>query len=686
MNWKTNYCVSSKKTIRSFFSVCMVALLIVPGAPSPLWANPALTRELIKLNIEQLMEMEVTSAAKKPQKFSQAAAAIFVITAEDIRRSGAISIPEALRMVPGIEVARIDANKWAITSRGFNDRFADKLLVLLDGRTIYDPLFSGVYWDVQDTLLEDVDRIEVIRGPGGALWGANSVNGVINIVTKEAKKTQGTLVTVGAGREERGFGGIRYGGKLGDLGHYRIYAKYFDRDEGVDSSGDDAADDWHQWRTGFRLDQEKARDQFTLQGDLYYGKSGQTLTSAMLTPPFAQTFDHDVKVGGGNVLGRWRHTKSTSSDLAMQLYYDRTEREDDRPDGTTFSRDRDTIDLDFQHRFLLSERQELIWGLGYRFTRDDLEGISTISFNPDHREDHLFSGFFQDEISLLPNQLVLFLGSKFEHNDYTGLEVQPNVRLRWSPNPRHTFWGAVSRAVHTPSRTNDDVRINFAAFPGRSGLTELAILGDRDVDSEELWAFEAGYRSSLTPDITLDVAAFLNEYDHLITTKPATPFFEATPAPAHLVIPNVFSNDMDGETYGAEVTATWKAANWWTWSMGYSVLQIHLHGQTSSVNSQAEEIEGDSPHHQVKLRSLVDLSRHLEFDTALYFVDSLPAQGIPGYIRLDTRLGWHPTEAFEVSIALQNLLDDRHSEFGDASGVRATEAEHSLYGKVTWRF
>ena len=677
---------AATKAIRSFYLGCTVVLLIIQGTPSPLWAAPASTRELIRLDIEQLMEMEVTSVAKKPQKFSQAAAAIFVITAEDLRRSGATSIPEALRMVPGVEVARIDANKWAITSRGFNDRFADKLLVLLDGRTIYDPLFSGVYWDVQDTLLEDIDRIEVIRGPGGALWGANAVNGVINIVTKEAKNTQGMLVTAGAGTEEQGFGGMRYGGRMGERGHYRIYAKYVDRDEGEDPSGNDASDDWRQWRTGFRLDQERERDLFTLQGDLYYGKSGQTLTSAMLTPPFAQTFDHDVKVGGGNVLGRWRHIVSTSSDMTMQLYYDRTEREDDRPDGTVFSRDRDTIDLDFQHRFPWRERQELIWGLGYRFTWDDLGGISTISFNPDRREDHLLSAFFQDEIALLPDKLVLFLGSKFEHNDYTGLEVQPSVRVRWSPNPRHTFWAAVSRAVHTPSRTNDDVRINFAVFPGQSGLTELAILGDRDVDSEELWAFEAGYRSSLTQKISLDAAAFYNEYDRLITTRPGTPFIETTPAPAHLVIPSVFSNDMDGETYGAEVAVNWKPTNGWAWSIAYSYLQLHLQGQTSSIDAQAEGIEGSSPHHQVKLRSLLDLPRHLEFDTSLYFVDNLPGQDIPGYIRLDTRLGWNPTEEVEVSIALQNLLDDRHPEFGDASGVRATEVEHSLYGKVTWQF
>jgi iron complex outermembrane receptor protein len=678
--------LSVTESVQLVFLGFTFVFLVIAVSPRLLWAASLSTRDLIGLDIEQLMDMEVTSAAKKPQKFSEAAAAIFVITAEDLRRSGATSIPEALRMVPGVEVARIDANKWAISARGFNERFADKLLVLLDGRTLYDPLFSGVYWDVQDTLLEDIDRIEVIRGPGGALWGANAVNGVINIVTKAAKNTQGTLLTAGAGSEERGFGGMRYGGKFGERTYYRVYAKYFDRDEAVTASGDDAADDWRQWRTGFRLDREERQSLFTLQGDLYYGKAGQTLTSATLSPPFTQTFDNDVQVAGGNILGRWRHVLSPSSGWTAQFYYDRAEREDDRPDGEVFRRDHDILDFDFQHRFALGERQEVVWGLGYRFTRDDIGSVSTIAYNPDRREDHLFSVFFQDELSLLPNRLYLILGSKFEHNDFTGLEIQPSLRLRWTPNPRHTLWAAVSRAVHTPSRTNDDVRINVAVFPRAGGLTQLAIVGDRDVDSEELWAFEAGYRSSLTANLSLDAAIFYNDYDRLISTTPGTPFFETDPAPAHLVIPSTFSNDMTGETYGAEIAVTWKPATWWTWTMAYSYLQLQLHGPTPGINDQAEEIEGNSPHHQVKLRSLIDLPHHMEFDTALYIVDNLPGQDIPGYLRLDARLGWHPISAVEISLALQNLLDDRHPEFGDVSGLSATEVEHSLYGKVTWRF
>ncbi len=636
------------------------------------------------LSLDELMAIEITSVSKKQQKLSDAAAAVHVLTQEDIRRSGATSIPEALRMVPGLEVARIDANKWAVTSRGFNGTFANKLLVLIDGRSVFTPLFSGVYWDVQDTLLEDIDRIEVIRGPGAALWGANAVNGVINIVTKKAADTQGALVTAGTGTEETGFGGVRYGAQLGENGHYRIYAKYFDRDEALDASGAATDDDWYQWRSGFRLDWERGqRDFFTLQGDLYHGRAGQNISVLNSVAPDFSSLTDEVDVAGGNLLGRWQRTFSATSDLILQLYYDRTERRD-----AMLGEDRDTLDLDFQHRFALGKRQEILWGFGHRFTRDDIDSSFAVSFDPDQREDHLLSAFVQDEIELCPDSLRLTLGTKFEYNNYTGAEIQPNARLLWTPHPRHTLWAAVSRAVRTPSRSEDDMRINAAAIPFAPGeLALLAIFGDRNVDSEELLAYELGYRVQPREHLFFDLAVFYNDFRKLIVPGNGTPFFEPVPAPPHLVIPLVFRNNTAGETYGGEIAAQLEVTEQWRLNAGYSYLQMQLRSDDTAAGVVNGEVRaGSSPHHQYKLRSLLDLPGNLEFDTSLSYVDSLPARDIPAYLRLDTRVGWRPSEALELSVALQNLLDDRHPEFTDLTGVTSSEVQRSIYAKVTWRF
>jgi iron complex outermembrane receptor protein len=642
--------------------------------------------DLTELSLEELMNLEVTTVARKEQKLSEAAAAIFVITQEDIRRSGATHIPEALRMVPGLDVARIDANKWAITARGLNARFANKLLVLVDGRSVYNPLFSGVYWDVQDPLLSDVERIEVIRGPAGTLWGANAVNGVINIITKSAKDTQGGLVNAGGGNEERGFGDVRYGGKLGGA-YYRVYAKYFNEDNFATASGQDAHDAWDVGRGGFRVDWDIAyHDSLTVQGDYYRGDFGDQVTIPSLAPPFEQTIVGDFPMVGGNFLGRWKHLFSDTSGMALQFYYDRTERKD-----AVHREIRDTLDLEFQHRFALGRRQEIVWGLGYRFTVDDLRGSAFVSFDPASRADHLFSAFVQNELTLVDRRLRLTLGSKFEHNDYTGFEVQPNARLLWTPGGPHTIWAAVSRAVRTPSRFEDDVRVTLAAFPGPSPacpapLCEVVAFGDRDVKAESLLAYEVGYRVLPTPWLSLDLAAFYNIYDDLRTSEPGVPFFESRPPAPRLVFPFRTANRMDGEIYGVELATNWAVTDRWRLGLGYSWLQVQLHRDPSSSDAAAENAEGDSPEHQFKVRSYLDLPYRLQFDVALYYVDKLANRQVPSYTRVDARLAWHPTEALEVSLGLQNLFDDRHREFGPSLLVNPTEIERSVYGKITWRF
>jgi iron complex outermembrane recepter protein len=629
--------------------------------------------ELKQLSLEELMGVEVTSVSKKEEKLFEAAAAIYVITQEDIRRSGATSIPEVLRNVPGLDVARLNSNAWEIMARGIITT-ANKLLVLIDGRSVYTPLFAGVFWDVQDTLMEDIERIEVIRGPGGTLWGANAVNGVINIITKHAKETQGWLVTGGGGTEERGFGGVRYGGKLSENAGYRFYAKYFKRDDLVRRDGGDAADQWQMGQGGFRIDWHASdKDLLTFQGDLYGGKvGGQTVSSA--TPPFLET--GDASVGGGNVLSRWTHHFSEVSDLQLQVYYDRTERR--IPDF--FSETRDTFDVDGQHRFPWGQRHDIIWGFGYRYTQDKVDGSFSVSVEPDRRGTHLLSLFVQDDITLIPDRLRMTLGSKFEHNDFSGFEIQPNVRLSWMPSAQHTVWAAVSRAVRTPTRLEHDMRLTAVLIPSIPPVI-ATVFGDRDFVSEELLAYELGYRLQPHPRLSLDIAAFYNVYDNLLSLEgPGPPQL----SPSGVVLPFVQANNFQGETYGIEVLANYRLTNWWRWQVGYSFLQAHLRPKRGSVDMISEAVaEGSSPHHKVFWRSLMNLPANVELDTALRFVDDLPSQNVRSYVALDVRLGWRPTKNLELSVIGQNLLDDRHLEF---SSVIPTEIQRGVYGKVTWRY
>jgi iron complex outermembrane receptor protein len=640
--------------------------------------------DLTELSLEELMNIEVTSVAKKEQKLSEAAAAIYVITQEDIHRSGATSIAEALRMVPGLQVAQIDAHSWAITSRGFSGRFANKLLVLIDGRSVYTPLFSGVFWNAQDTLLEDIERIEVIRGPAGTLWGANAVNGVINIITKSAKETQGGLVSAGGGTESA-FGAVRYGGKIGDNAFFRVFAKYFDRD---DFSGSDPRDEWKAGRGGFRVDWKVAeKDSLMFLGDYYNSELGERIPVSSLTPPFTRTLSGHFPMAGGNVLGHWNHSFSDTSDMRIQMYYDRYELK-----GPVDSETRNTFDFELQHRFALAKRHDLVWGLGYRFTTDQIRNSPTIIFRPSSRGDHLFSAFVQDDITLVENRLRLTLGSKFEHNDYTGFEVQPNVRLLWTPHERHTMWAAVSRAVRTPARFDHTGRGNATTFPPLSPSCpspfpcELALLGGRNFESEELIAYELGYRSQLTPRFSVDIATFYHVYDHLLTGQPGSPFLELSPPPPHVVLPIRADNLMHGEGYGVEIAGTWNVTDRWRLGLGYTLLRLQLHLERPTVGTQGEGNEKNSPKNQFHLRSYLDLPYNLKFDAALYYVDSLPNKKVSSYVRGDARLGWNPTKSLDVSIALQNLFDRRHREIEPEFLANPTSVERSVYGKITWRF
>lgn len=666
----------------SFLSICSPLVIRSAGAT---YASAESLPDLSGLSIEDLMNIEIVSVSKKAQKFSDAAAAIFVITREDIRRSGVNSIPDALRMVPGIQVARIDANKWAIGSRGFGSRFTNKLLVLMDGRTIYTPLYSGVFWDTQDTVLEDIDRIEVIRGPGATMWGANAVNGVINIITKRAGETQGTLLTVGAGTEEAIFNSVRYGGKINENGHFRLYAKYLNRDDSIERHGTDGSDEWDALRAGIRLDWN---DSFTILGDIFKGNAGGRIKAVSFTPPYSQIIEDDIENAGGYVLMRWEKSMSDTSDFSIQFYYDRLEY-----NLSLLGTEVDTFDIDIQHRFSFGERQAIIWGLGYRLIQDDITNSDRLSLTPDEDEYDLVSAFIQDEISFLNKKLRVTIGSKFEHNDFTGFEIQPNVRILWAPIARYSVWASVSRAVRTPNRVEDGLKIDNTVIPPGSLLPDfpgagvIRILGDRDFDSEDLLAFEFGLRSWFKDNLSIDFAAYYNLYSNLRDGTAAVPFVDMSVSPPVLILPHVIKNNMHGETFGMELAADYRPFEWWKLKAAYTYLQMNLHTDGLFTLGEEQSQEGSSPHNQISLRSTMDLKENLELDLWGRYVDDLTGQNVDSYITMNARLAWRPSKKFEIAVVGQNLFDKSHPEFEPQFlQTIPTEVERGVYLKISLSF
>ena len=640
----------TRRTASAFVMACLLAG--PAAARQDAGETAAAAADLKRLSIEELMEIEVTSVSRRAERLNQAAAAVIVITQDDIRRSGVNSLPEALRLVNSLHVARLSQRSWAINARGSNTTTSNKLLVLIDGRSVYTPLFSGVFWEVQDTLLDDVERIEVIRGPGATLWGANAVNGIINVITKRAADTQGGLLTAGAGDEERGFGGVRYGGTLGERGHYRAYGKYFDRDSLVLVDGSDARDPMRMGQGGFRADwQTSGRDAFTFQGDAYAGRIGEPTRD-------------DTDVDGGNLLGRWSRTLGEGSDLELQAYWDRTHR---RIPGL-FEEDLDTLDLDFQHRFPLAGRHDVVWGFGYRRHHDRVGNSPALAFLPARRDFDLFSLFAQDEVSLLDERLTLTAGSKLEHNESTGFEVQPSVRAAWKASERRTLWAAASRAVRTPTRIDEDFVVSA---PNGQPL----LRGSRDFESEELIAWELGYRIQPHPEVLLDVAAFYDVYDDLRSQEP----------PASGPGPTVLANKLEMDAWGIELRSNLQPVSGWRLQVAWSWLDKELRLDPDSRDPTRGAAEGNDPEHRVSLRSSVDLPAGLELDGWLRYVSELPSPAVDAYTELDLRLGWRASDALELALVGQNLLHGSHAEFGPATPLRE-EVERGFYGKVTWRF
>jgi iron complex outermembrane recepter protein len=631
------------------------------------------------------MNIQVTTVSKTEQKLSQTASAVFVITQEDIERSGATNIPDLLRMVPGMDVAQINANTWAISARGFNARFANELQVLVDGRSVYTDSFGGVFWDQLDLPLQDIQRIEVIRGPGGSVWGGNSVNGVINIITKKASETHGTLVVAGGGTVEQGFGTVQYGAAAGKSTDFRIFAKYLNDGHLPDFSGQNGGDGWHMLRGGFRADTALSpRDTLTFEGDIFSGSEGSPTTNLpSVTSPAPIDVEDIFNVAGGFFQGVWNHKYSGRSDSSLELSFDRYERNDAVRDH------RGTLDVDFQHHFAWGERQSVVWGGEYRLSMSRSNGSWYVSLVPADLNTSLYSGFAEDEITILPQRVRLTVGARLEHNYYSGFDLMPSARAAWMMSRRETVWVSVSRAVRTPSAVDDNLQAHVASVPGPGGVPEvIAFIGNPNVKDEGLNAFETGFRATITKTLTADFAAYYNRYDHQETTEPATPFFEDTPAPPHYVLPSTYENLMQGETHGIEISANWRPASRWTLSPGYAFEQIHMHLEPDSQDTTSvAAAQGASPVHSAELRSHVRLWRALGWDASAYFVGRLADPEVPSYTRVDTQLVWSLGEGATVTFVGQNLAQDHHEDFVDSTGTeRTTLVKRSAYIKFTARF
>jgi len=603
---------------------------------------------LKRLTLDQLMNVEVMSVSRRPERLFETPSAIQVITQDDIRRSGATSLPEALRLASNLQVAQVDSRQWAISARGLNSTTANKLLVLIDGRTVYTPLFSGVFWDVQDVLLTDIDRIEVISGPGATLWGSNAVNGVINVITKDTKDTRGLLVTGGGGTELAGFGSARYGGELGAHANYRIYGKGFSRDPTLLPNGQGAADAWHMGQGGLRLDWDaSAGNRLSLLSDWYDGR-------------IAQARPGHIGVSGGNVVAKWAHPISATSEVTAQAYYDRTHRNI----PGTFGEDLDSYDIEVQHRAAVGARHHVVWGVGYRLINDRVTNTAGLAFLPAHVARQWFTAFAQDEIALAPERLHVTLGAKIEHNDYTGFEVQPSGRLNWTLSPSRTLWAAISRAVRTPSRIDRELFVPATA--------PFFLAGGPNFHSENVLAYELGYRHQQGA-LVLSFATFYTRYHGLRS-------LELVPGPDSLEI----GNGQDGESYGGEATASYRITDNWQLRAGYTELRIHIWPNPGSADATRGATESHTPDRQLSLRSLLSLGAQWTLDGGFRYVSEIVNQQVPAYAELDARLGWHPVAALELSLAGRNLLHDRHTEFGTPTALR--RIERGVYGMVQWHF
>ena len=657
-----------------FTLVALLATAAHAQQPAPSPPPP----DLKSLSLEQLGNIEVTTQSKEPTQVWNTAAAIYVLTGEDIRRSGVTNIPDALRLVPGVNVSRVNgARNWAVSIRGFADQFSKYIQVLIDGRSVYTPLFGGVYWNIDNVVIEDVDRIEIIRGPGGTIWGADAVNGIINIITKSAADTHGLLAAAGGGNADQSTDTLRYGSHHRGL-DYRIFAFGFIRSAEYHPAGQQQYDWSRLGQAGFRADWQNEANEVTLQGDFYLSKLGDAQSNSTYTPQSATISYAPTNADGGNLLGRWRRNFNNGGDFYFQAFWSH-----DRRLGSNFGEVRDKVDIDFLHRTPALKFSQFTYGAGIRLSPSHTTStVPTSFFDPDHKTDEIYSAFLQEDLHIIPHKLSLTLGSKFEYNNYTHYEIQPNGRLLFTPTPTQSLWFAISGAVRTPDRVDDDIHVDVFAIPG----IYARVIGNHDLTAEYLTAYEGGYRALLHPRLYLDLAAFHNHYRGIIAQgapqiAPApTPPFQ----PGNLLFTFQFVNGIGGNTDGFELAPDYNVNSWWRLKAAYSYLHVDLHdkpGFTDTVT--LTKLHGSSPNSQVALRSFINLPHKFEFDQAFRFVGGLPAQKVQAYYTADARIGYHPNSHLDLSVTGENLMQPHHTEFGIDPPPNIA-IKRSVYAKIVW--
>ncbi|MCA9726722.1 MAG: TonB-dependent receptor [Candidatus Eisenbacteria bacterium] len=657
--------------------------LIATTIPSVILGSRS-TDDLASLSLAELLQVEITTVARQATQLSDAPAAVYVLRQEDIVRSGYTTIPDLLRLVPGLQVGQIDASRWSVTSRGFGGRFARNLLVLVDGRSVYTPLFSGVYWEVQDLMLEDIERIEVIRGPGATLWGSNAVNGVINIVTRDAQDTQGTFVQGSAGTEESGAVQARYGGALGPSAHYRVYGKFFDRTHTVSRTGTETHDGWDVVRGGFRGDWAlRATDVLSFQGGIYGGSQGVHYGLPSTAAPYVEQVVDESRLEGGHLMATWDHTMSPSSDLALQVYFDRGIRSDDYWGAL-----RTAFDVDFQHRFAVLPRAGLIWGAGYRHT--DLRFLAsrwvTVDSGGSDFGHGLASAFVQSEVKIVPRRLGVTIGGKVERQDRTSL--QPNARILWTPSEVHTVWGSVSSPVRTPSESEHHISTWLQAIPPGTeknpGTIPLLVysVGDEGLKDERTVAWEGGYRVQPSATFFVDLALYHNELHDLRGAVPEDPIVRQSPEPV-VILPLRLINVSNGTTNGAELATEWQPRPEIRLRTGYTWLNARNSHAGSSETSLFDEF-ASIPRHQVFVHGMFDVGRTIDLDAIVRYVDAIESLKTSAYTLLDLRIGWWARPTVELSAAGRNL-GKIHTEFPFELDSYSSKIEPGFYAAVTYR-
>ena len=652
--------------------------------------------ELTDLSFDELMQVNITSVSKKSEKLSEAIAAVYVVTRNEIRRSGATSIPEALRLVPGVDVAQIDPNKWAIGIRGFNGRFSNKLLVMIDGRSVYTPTFSGVYWENQDYPMNDIERIEVIRGPGATLWGANAVNGIINIITRDTNQTQGTVVSFASGNELKGLAEFRYGSEISKEASYRVYAKIRHVDNGLNTEGEQQNNDGKSLQLGFRTDWQRSDNQwFTFLGDTYKNESSQVHDIPKI--PYANgifgVIEGEVKNNGTKLGFRWSQLTGLNSEFNVNVNYDYYNRRE-----LKYSEKRDTLDLDFQHKMSPLDNHELLWGAGYRLSYNELTSGHLLSVDKPDEKITIWNLFLQDEINFPSLDFTVTLGTKIEGNSYSGSEIQPSLRGSWVPSEQFTWWWAISRATRTPSRVEISSNINinvvpsFELSPDNPFPTSVQIKGQESFEAEQVDAYESGLRWMPTADLAFDISIFYNNYTNLRSYTVSTPSFEVIDTQPYMVLPLLLDNNMVGTSKGLELLVSWQASFNTRFRLSYSLLDDNLNDTqyNSFSDSFISVVEDRTPQNQASLWGSFDLSPTIELDIRLFYVDKRPwnyfqrLEPIDSNLNADFRLAWYVNDTVELSLAGRNLLHSSRQEFVTETWPEPSQIERSLFAKVKW--